>query len=229
MIRKFICVAAVAAIFLSAATNAQVRQYQLKDASEDYFEAGVRAGANMQQISAFPFVDGYNPGAFAGGYAKRRNQLFGVELEANLGMTQFKSVYPVGHQFSLGGDVFTDTTTKSAFNMMYLNIPLMFEVRLAKPFAFQLGAQYSMLISNGEKNGVFAKRYGTEDIFNKTNLSLLAGFELNICKDLRLGARYAMGMTDLNNGKYIPFKDRWYTNSGQLYLTYRLTKWGVKY
>lgn len=217
------------ATFFSLSANAQVREYELRAKSQNYFDAGVRAGANMQQLSAFPFTTDYQGGFFAGGYATRRTELLGVQLEANVSMAPATTVYPVGHMYNVVGDHFADTTTKGKFNTAFLNIPLSFEIRFSKHFSFLMGAQYSMLLSCKDDNGVFTKRYGTEDILKSANVSLISGFQLDMYKDLNIGARYVIGTSNMNNDKFTPFTDAWHISSGQVYLSYRLTKFGMKY
>lgn len=208
--------------------NAQVREADLKKYSNDYYEWGARAGANFQQLAAFPFSKDYNTGGFGGFYVKRRKNSFGIQLEVNVSNASYTTEYPVGHDFTLTHIRFADSTTKGKFDALYLNVPLMLEVRPGNHFAFQFGAQYSYLLSNKDNNGMFTGRYRTADIFNKGNVSVLTGIEIDVCKDFRLGARYAVGLSDVDNKKFTPFTDKWQINSGQVFLTYRISKWGIK-
>ncbi len=225
---KLLVVSALSVICVSNSVNAQVFEDDLKKFSNNYFEAGAKLGANYQQLSGNPFTTTYNPGAIAGAYIKKRGEILGLQLELNLTTAKYSTEYAVYHKFEPSRVKYSDTTTKADFNSIYANIPLIIEVRPGRHFAFQFGAQYSYLLSNTESNGVFTKRYGTEEILNKTSVSVLTGFELDICKDFRLGARYTMGFSDMNAGKYVPLNDKWQNNSLQVCLIYRFKKFGIK-
>ena len=225
---RVLVVAAVATSLLSLSAQSQIKEVTLKDLSHNYCEWGARAGANFQQLSAFPFATDYNPGGFAGVYARRRKDFIGVQLELNVANASYSTAYAVGHNFTSDHTTkATDTTTKGKFNSLYLNIPLMLEIRMGYHFAFQFGAQYSYLLSNSG-NDAFTKKFGTSDIFNKTNTSVLVGVEGDICKKWSLGARYAMGISDVDAKKYTPLTDAWHVSSGQVYLTYRIGRWGER-
>lgn len=224
---RLLVVATLAASLSTLSADAQIRENTLKGYSHNFYEWGARAGANFQQLAAFPFSNAYNTGGFGGAYIRRRKDFVGVQLEVNVANASYTTAYPVGHNFTSDRTVKnTDTTTKGKFNSLYVNIPLMLEIRMGYHFAFQFGAQYSYLLSNSDANDAFTKKFGTADVFNKTNVSVLAGFEGDVCKKWAIGARYAIGMSDVNAGKYKPLTDRWHIGSGQVYLTYRIGKWG---
>lgn len=217
-----------AALGITHFAGAQIKESDLKKLSTDYYEWGVKAGANFQQLSGYAFTTDYHPGGFGGFYAKRRKNLIGIQLEVNVSTSGYVTTYPVAHNFTLAHTRCADTVSKGEFNTMYIHVPLLLELRPGRHFAFQFGGQYSYLLSNKDNNGVFTKRYGTEDILNKNNVSVLLGFELDICKNFRLGARYAVGMSDLDKDKFVPLTDSWHINSAQAFLTYRIGKWGIK-
>ncbi|PQJ12204.1 hypothetical protein CJD36_000135 [Flavipsychrobacter stenotrophus] len=223
---KLFVAATIAALGFSTSSIAQVYPEDILKYSKNYFESGAKAGADFQQLSAHPILADYSVGGNAGIYVKRRIRNFGIQLEVSASNAQYTTQYPVAFNYELSHTHYADSSTKGIFNALYLNVPLLLEVRPGEHFAFQFGAQYSYLLSFKDKNTAFAARYGTDQILNKSNIALVTGFELDIYKDFKMGARYAMGTSDMNAGKFKPLTDKWSANSAQVFFLYRFEKWG---
>lgn len=222
---KLFVAASIAALGITTSSVAQVYPEDLLKYSKNYFEMGVKAGADFQQISAYPLAPDYKAGGTGGVYVKRRVGYFGIQAELTASTAKYTTQFPVAHNFVLSNTHYEDSATKGVFNALWLNIPVLLEVRPGEHFAFQFGGQYSYLLNFKDQNTAFAGRYKTDQILNKSNISIVTGFELDIYKDLKLGARYAVGVSDLNAGKFTPLNDKWYLNSGQVFFIYRLDKW----
>lgn len=226
MILKKLIPAGISALMLfSSSANAQVTLEQLKAMTHHYIEYGVIAGANLQTISAQPFNNAYNTGAVVGGYALRRWDEMGVKVGLSISTTQFETklaaTYP--YQSSYGYNP-KDVTTKATFNLAYVNIPVVYIVKPSERFNFEIGAQFSYLAYSGESTTIFKDTWKTDDLFKKTNISLVVGAEHNITKKLGIGAKYNFGISDINGGNYKGVNDAWYTGSGQVYLRYELNR-----
>ena len=222
---KLFVAAAIATLGLSTGAKAQVYEEDILMHSKNYFESGAKLGADFQQLSAFPMSADYSTGGTAGVYIKRRIRNFGLQLEVTASNAQYTTQYPVSHKYELSHTKYADTISKGVFNALYVNIPLLIEVRPGDHFAFQFGAQYTYLLNVKDKNTAFAARYGTDQILNKTNIALVTGFELDVYKDFKMGARYVMGTSDMNAGKFKPLTDKWNANSAQVFFLYRFEKW----
>ena len=85
-----------------------------------------------------------------------------------------------------------------------------------------LGPQYSHLISSSDKNGEFTKIYGKNNVFYKSEFSMVGGFEIQLPHALRIGARYIKGLTDVNNSIYPKAYEAWTINTVQITFSYRL-------
>lgn len=195
MVRKFICLLLVATA-VSSATFAQG------------FHLGVKGGANLFKIDNRSFDDafryGYNLGAFSEiNFSKH----LGIQPELMWNETRTRTT----SQFD---DVYhTSFNELRDVKLNYLTIPILLSYRLAKFISLQAGPQFGVLLNQHEtvlNNGRSAFRNG--------DFSVVGGVQLNIA-GLKLGGRYASGITNINN---LDSRDPWKNHSFQLYVGFRI-------
>ena len=96
------------------------------------------------------------------------------------------------------------------------------QLMVFKDIYFELGPQYSYLLSYSEKNGAFSKIYGADDIFKKSEFSMVIGVEAKFDKKFKFDLRYIKGLTDVNNSVYPSAYLQWNINSIQATIAYKL-------
>ncbi len=190
-----------------------------------FADLGVKAGVNMQQIVAYPFETKYSQGYTAGLYYEKRMNHIAFRAEINASTAQFTTDRAASRKYQLSQDVVKDTVTKGIFDVMYVNVPLMCVFKLGRHGNFMMGAQYSRLITSKDNNGAFKAMWGTENVLKDDYVSGIFGLEFEMVKRLRIGATYAQGFTDINNGKFKGVNGQWVTGSAQAYLTYKIKRW----
>ncbi len=191
----------------------------------NYTDLGIKAGANFQQIVAYPFNQNYGTGFIGGLYAERRIHYFGVKAEVTVSSAQYITDFPASKSFNDHKYMSTDTTSKGDFSVLNVNIPMMFEINTGKRLTILFGAQYSQQVSVNDNNGVYSKVWGTDKLFKESNISLVYGLEYLFLHKFKIGATYTQGFQDINNQKVAGIDGRWMAGGAQVYLNYRVKRW----
>lgn len=213
----------------STICDAQLRIKDLQDLSTHYAEWGVKAGSNFQLLGGAPFQQDYSKGFLAGAYIHKHYGNIALQLEATVSSANFMTTQAVAHKFSIKETVtITDTVSKGDFSALYINVPLIVKIIPKRHFSFLFGLQYTHMLSLTDNNGVFTKKFGTGDVLKTDNVFALTGIEIDITQKLRFGATYSLGFMDMNNQKYVPLTDNWMVGNGQVFLTYRISKFGIR-
>ncbi len=172
------------------------------------FHLGVKGGANLNKIDGKSFKEefsyGYNAGLFSEiGFSAK----WGLQPEllwnqaTTRTSTEFREIYNDGI-----GEL-------KDVKLNYLSIPLLLSFTPAKLLSFQAGPQFGILINTNEDllaNG--------RNAFKSGELSLLGGLQLNL-GSARIGGRYVIGLTDLND---IDNRDEWRNQGFQIYAGFRI-------
>ncbi len=204
--------------------SAQVMPDEIKESEKKYNEWGIIAGVNLQQLTAYPFEQKYNPGITLGSYIKRRKNSVGIMTGLTASFAQATTSNPAAMSFIPNTHKESDSVTKAVFNTINLNVPFIVEIRPAKSICFQMGVAYSYLVYTHEQSGVFARVWNTDKVFSPGNFSTIAGVEFELSQKVRIAVNYSIGFLDINNKKFPGITDRWMTSSGHLNLIYRLKK-----
>ncbi len=102
--------------------------------------------------------------------------------------------------------------------MNYISLPVLVTFRAADIFTILVGPQYGYMVYQTQGLTQSPPQHTTQ-VFQKNDFSILFGGQLNLGK-MRFGARYVVGLTQLNN--LDDNLDSWKRQGFQLYLTYRL-------
>jgi hypothetical protein len=171
-------------------------------ANAQTFTFGIKAGANINKLTGEAFSNEFSFGYHAG--------VFGT-----IGMGKHWALQPEVLFSQVNIDTANSTTAiynpdlnkLSQIQMSYLSIPLLLEFKLSKAIALQAGPQYSILLNQNEslvQNG--------KDAFKMGDFAVLGGVEVKV-SSLRIYARYALGLTNINN---IDDQDQWKSQSIQV-------------
>ena len=172
------------------------------------FHFGVKGGANLYKINGRSFDEAFNYSYNAGLFAEINfDKHWGIQPEVIWNQSQthttsdFNSIYHAS-----AGDIID-------VKLNYLSVPLLVSYRPVKFIAFQAGPQFGILLDRNQDllhNGQMA--------FKRGDISLLGGIQFNI-GGLKLGGRYAIGVTNINN---LDNQDPWRNHGFQLYAGFRI-------
>lgn len=140
------------------------------------FKFGVGGGLNMSNLGGSDVSNTDSRLGFNGGF------MVEVKLPIKLG-------FEADVLFSTKGAKAPGSS--DGFKLSYIDMPVVMKIYMAKVLSFQLGAQYSVLLS--------AKSFGVDvkDGFKSSDMSAVVGLGLDVVK-LHVSARYNYGLTSID-------------------------------
>jgi len=198
---------ALGILFFCSASRAQVANelFNPNDSTAPKPLIGIKAGVNLQSITSSDWVQALNAGFSGGFYAGLHKDKIAFRAEFLVGTTSYKSKVAIDSEGNIGN-----------FNVVYLNIPLLFEYCFIPHLAVQVGPQYSNMISATKKSSFDGD---PKVLFKAGEFSGVLGLEAKITAHFNAGARYIMGFTNLNNQAFTS-SQVWHTNTIQVYAGY---------
>jgi hypothetical protein len=179
-------------IFTSANVFSQGKKFDPNADHENFFRIGAKAGVNINKINGQAYKDGFNYNYLLGVFLQFNfSKTFGLQPEFNF--VQSSSEFTTDAS-TVYDDLFLDGSQKKA-KLDYLKVPLLLNINVgpSKRVKLQLGPQYGNVLSQTVDS---LKSNG--NIFKKADWSAVGGLWLQI-PFLNLGARYEIGLTNLND------------------------------
>ena len=169
---------------------------------------GLTAGTNLYKVTGRSFDERTKAGFSAGAYGEYFfNRILGIQGELIWSQMKtktdddFSQIYP-GMGVS-GADVYLN----------YISLPVMFSFKPTPELSILIGPQYSFLVN--QTSGLFSN--SDKDAFKKSEASLVFGGQLNLGK-VKIGARYSIGLTEINSMQ----SDSWKYHGFHFSLGYQL-------
>jgi len=169
------------------------------------FDAGIKAGANINKIDGKTFKEEFDYGYHLGGFARiGLGDKWGIQPEVLFNQYQTKtSSDPADIWENAGSDL-----TNKRIKLNYLSIPIMLNYKLLGNFlSLQAGPQFGVLLNKDEtlvRNG--------RNAFKSGDFSLAAGAQIKVLKAVVSG-RYVVGLNDISD---IDNQDKWKNQAIQL-------------
>ena len=163
--------------------------------------AGVKLGANFDQLTGSSWSQSYKPGIVGGAFGQVTYGNFGIQAEvlANTAQYDFKDSFKTG-----------------TFRAVYINVPVLLEYRVVPRIWVQAGPQFGNLVSMKSDNSTIAD---PKSYFNSSTVSGVLGVQATLPVHLVAGVRYIMGFTDVRNVSSTT--EAWKNRTIQLYLGFR--------
>jgi hypothetical protein len=174
------------------------------------FRLGVKAGANLNQISGQSFSDSYDLSYHLGGFAEIDfTKKWGIQPE--LLWSQSKSTRTTGFN-SIYQNIITPGADQQ-IQLDYILIPILLRYSVGKMLTLNAGPQFGILMN--QNNNLLVNG---QDAFKKGDFSMVLGAQLNLTT-LRIYGRYNIGMNNIND---IDSKEKWTNQQIQLGIGLRL-------
>ena len=174
------------------------------------FRLGVKAGANLNQISGQSFNSGYDLSYHLGGFAEIDfTKKWGIQPE--LLWSQSKTTRTSGFN-PIYQNIFTPGADQQ-IQLDYILIPILLRYNVGKMFTLNAGPQFGILIN--QNNNLLVNG---QDAFKKGDLSMVFGGQINLTA-LRIYGRYNIGLNNIND---IDSKEKWTNQQIQLGIGIRL-------
>lgn len=175
---------------------------------ENFFRFGAKAGVNINKISGSSYKSGFNYNFQAGLFVQFNfSNRFGIQPEVNF--VQSKSEFT-----NDGTDIYDDlflggSQRKAAMN--FLEVPVLLNVNIgqSKRFKLQVGPAYGGLL----KQTVDSLKVNA-NLYKRSEWSAIGGIWIQLPL-VNLGARYKLGLTDLNA---IDDKQSWRSQAIQVFI-----------
>ena len=206
--RKLLLAGAIAAVLYSGSADAQSTPGTITYRKDTLSKvaSGAKLGANFASMDGKEsFKEGFNVGFTAGGFIRVERKKLGVQVEGLVNYVRFQ-----------GQDTFLSGGT---FSALYIDIPILFEYNVVKPIWLQIGPQFSTLLSVSHDP---ALSIAPKDLFQSFNFSGVVGLEARLPMNLAIGARYAMGLININDHGNSVTNEDWKLNTIQGYLSLKL-------
>jgi hypothetical protein len=200
-------------LFIVSFSNS-VRAQEVPIVSRVKVDFGPKIGINLSKIDGQNWDGGYKTNLLGGVFLSVHGSRFGVQAEGLFSQTtyitgpNFDSIY---HAYVNAG---IDSGMKGSFRISYFNIPVMAQVRILSRVWMQVGLQYSGVVSVEDKDQ-FLK--DAEALFDHGTISAVGGLWIDVTKRINVGARYVMGLSNLND-QYDKVPESWKQRDIQLHI-----------
>ncbi len=168
-----------AATLLATGANAQLGVQKVTKKILPTVTFGLKAGANVQRLNGTDtWKSSFKPGIVAGAFLSVDKKKKGIRVEGLVKTARFDmQVSPWGY-----------------VNTVALDVPVLFEFKPIPRIWLQVGPQFTSMLSARHSSGVDAK-----NSFTGSDLSAVGGLEVTLPFKLTFGARYIIGLIDVNN------------------------------
>lgn len=195
-------------ILLIIALPAFAQRNKLDRDHENFFRAGVKGGANLNKISGKSYKEGFNFNFQAGVFLQFNfSDRFGIQPEVNFVQTSSEFSNDANDIYY---DLFLGGSQKKA-KMNFLEVPVLLNINVgeSKRVKLQIGPAYGGLLKQTVDS---LKTNG--DLYKNGEWAAIGGLWIQLPL-VNIGARYKMGLTDLNG---IDNQQKWKSQSIQVFV-----------
>lgn len=179
-------------LFISTLTFAQDEKVKIKPE----FGAGVKAGLNFNQSNNAGFLDELKTNPLAGVYAYLNINKIGISIEGLWSTNTYTTDSNFNGLFNQYLNQGIDSTVARSFTFHNISIPVLLNYKLLDRLWLQVGPQFTTVASVVDKDDVVQSG---KDIFYQGDISLVAGAQLRLVKNISVGGRYLFGISGTNN------------------------------
>jgi len=161
------------------------------------FELGIKGGADVQKISGVSFKEEFAYGYHLGAYTEiKLSKTFSIQPELYYSAATMNK----GNSF----DTLYTSIDPKKIKFGYMNIPILFNIKLSDKVKLQVGPRYGIL-----SNTNLSIKANAEKALKMGDFSFVSGIQLQYSK-IRVYARYQIGLTNINE---ISTQEKWKSQS----------------
>lgn len=183
-------------------------------------DLGIKVGANFSSLSGNGWDNGLKAGLLGGVYGGVHTSKFGGQIELLFSQVKYdmntKVLYDAGKNALGINPTFNsqaDSNKNGSVAVSYLQIPILFNLKVKGPIWLQIGPQYTSIIGLNDKENIFKD---VKTVINTGDVSGVIGLQVKLTK-LNVGARYIIGFSDLNSSSV---SESWKQRTIQLHIGY---------
>jgi hypothetical protein len=176
---------------------------------------GPKIGVNLSKMDGKTWDAGYKTNLLGGLFLSVHGKRFGVQIEGLFSQTtyvtgqDFNSVY---NGYIAAGK---DSLKNGQFKISYFNIPVMAQLHALNRAWLQAGLQYSGVVSVEDKDA-FLK--DAKSLFDKGSVAAVFGLWIDVTGRINAGARYVMGLNNVQSSDLSNVSDNWKQRDVQLHV-----------
>ena len=178
-------------------------------------QAGLKVGANFTQLDGKTWDNGYKTNLLGGVFVGVRALRFGVQAEALFNQASYKTGKDFGTLYKAYYNDVRDSAKQGNFRVNYLSIPILLQVKVAGPLVLLVGPQFSGVVSVNDKDKLVKD---AKSLFKSGSVDAVAGVQLNLPMHINAGARYVIGLSDINSMSAA--SDSWKQKALQIHVGY---------
>lgn len=198
----------IPALFLIITLPAFAQRNKVEGERENFFRIGARGGVNINKITGKSYKEGFNFNFQAGIFLQFNfSNRFGLQPEVNFVQTSSEFTNDPNDIYY---DLFKGGSQKKS-KLNFLEVPLLLNVNVgeSKRVKLQLGPAYGGMLKQTVDS---LKNNG--NIYKNGEWSAIGGLWIQL-PVVNLGARYKLGLTDLNG---IDNQQKWKSQSIQVFV-----------
>jgi hypothetical protein len=176
---------------------------------------GPKIGVNLSKMDGKNWDAGYKTNLLGGVFVSVHGKRFGVQIEGLFSQTtyvtgqDFNSVY---NGYIASGK---DSLKNGRFKISYFNIPVMAQVHALNRAWLQAGLQYSGVVSVEDKDAFLTD---AKSLFDKGKVAAVFGLWIDVTSRINAGARYVMGLNNVQSSDLSSVSDNWKQRDVQVHL-----------
>ena len=181
----------VALVLFSSTSGFAQHNKKLDKDHENFFRFGAKAGVNINKVTGKSYKQGFNYNFQAGAFLQFNfSDRFGIQLEVNFVQSKSEFTNDAGDIYD---DLFLGGSQKKA-TLNYLEVPLLLNFNLgpSKRVKLQAGPSYGGLL----KQTVDSLKTNA-NLYKNSEWSAIGGLWIQLPL-VNVGARYKLGLTDIN-------------------------------
>ncbi len=195
-------------ILLIISTTSFAQRNRVEGDHENFFRFGAKGGVNINKITGKSYKEGFNFNFQAGAFLQFNfGSRFGLQPEVNFVQTSSEFSNDANDIYD---DLFRSGSQKKS-KLNYLEVPVLLNINVgsSKRVKLQIGPAYGGLL----KQTVDSLKTGG-DIYQNGEWAAIGGLWIQL-PFVNLGARYKLGLTDLNA---IDNRQSWKSQSIQVFV-----------
>lgn len=208
MKRKTVIALLIAVFLFTYQSDAQILSGLSKDTTQPKIGFGLKAGLNMQTISGSIWDNGSQAGWNGGFFVRMYKNKLGGRAEVLISSNKISS------------PVITDSFgNKGDFRTTHIEVPVMVEYSVIPRLTIMAGGQYSNLTTVKNLTDITGD---IKKIFKQSEFSAIVGVEVKLPYKIGIGARYRLGISNINNETISGIEGSWSTQAIQFYASYTI-------
>lgn len=188
------------------------------------FNAGIKLGANLNQIDGKYWENGMKTNLLGGAFASVDGLHFGVHIEGLFTQSTFVTGEGFNELYKDYYQAGKDSIMNGRFRVSSFSIPLLLDIRPIPKLKFQIGPQYSGILDINDQDNLLIN---ASKLFKSGSIDGVVGVWIDLFAHFNIGARYIVGLSNISKVEGLTLNsqevsDAWRQKLIQVHIGYNL-------